>query len=87
VSSTRLFRRDIERILHAVAMLAPMGAIVVSTGWGYEQRHQTRTWRQAACTDRLREMARGTSFLVNVDHPRDACDTLRQLGLDLETGP
>jgi len=87
VGSTRLFRQGIERILHAAAILALMGAIVAPIGWGYEQRHQARTWRQTACTYRLREVARGTSFLVNVDHQRDACDTLRQLGLDLETRP
>ena len=83
----RLFREDIERVLKAVAIVALVGAIVVPVGWGYEQRHQARTWRQAACTYRLREVARGMSFLVNVDHRRDACDTLRQLGLDLEQRP
>ena len=87
MGSTRLFRQGIERILHAAAILALMGAIVAPVGWGYEQRHQARTWRQIACTYRLREVARGTSFLVNVDHQRDACDTLRQLGLDLESRP
>src|SRR5258707_12994527 len=83
----RLFRQDIERILHAAAILALMGAIVAPIGWGYEQRHQARTWRQTAYTYRLREGARGTSFLVNVDHRRDACETLRHLGLDLKKRP
>src|SRR5712691_9878931 len=67
VTWMRLFREDIERVLKAVAIVALVGAIVAPVGWGYEQRHQARTWRQAACTYRLREVARGMSFSVNVD--------------------
>jgi hypothetical protein len=82
-----LLREDIDRVLRAVGIVALVGAIIVPIGWGYEERHQARTWREAACTYRLREIARGTSFLVNVRHPRGACATLHRLGLDLDVRP
>lgn len=83
----RFFRQDIERALRVIAIVALVGAIVVPVSWGYEQRHQAWTWRQAACTYRLREVARDTSFLVDANHTGDACHTLHQLGLDLESRP
>ena len=81
----RFFRPGLERALKVVGALALVGAIAVPVGWGYEQRQQAHTWQEIACGYRLREVARETNFLVNIDRRGNTCARLRQLGLDLET--
>lgn len=80
----RFFRPEVERALATIGVVALLSAIVIPTRWGYEQRRLARTWRETACAYRLREVARGTSFLVNIDHSRDACAKLHRLGFDVE---
>ena len=78
----RFFIPELERALIVIAVLALIGAIVLPIGWGYEQRQQARTWQETACAYRLRELARGTNFLVSIDRRGNACAALGQLGLD-----
>jgi hypothetical protein len=67
------------------ALDAPLvGLIVMPIAWGYEQRRQARAWQSVACAYRIREVTRRTPLMAEVEHRRDPCGTLQQLGLDLD---
>ena len=80
----RLFTPAIERTLAAMAVSSLLMAILLPAAWGYEQRQQARAWQETACRYRLRELARETNQLISDTWRRDACRTVRDLGLDLD---
>jgi hypothetical protein len=82
-----MFRPELERALRLIAVTALVAAVVVPLGWGYEQRQQARAWQETACAYRLREIARGTGQLVNLERRGSACSLVRQLGFDVEPTP
>ena len=80
----RFFRSEIETALKIMAVAALISLIVLPVAWGYEQRQQARTWQNVACAYRIKEVARQTPMIANVEYGRDACVTLSRLGLDLD---
>ncbi len=81
----RLFRPDVELTLKTIGIIVLVGLIVLPMGWGYEQRHQARTWRRVACAYRVKEVARDAGFLIGLDVRDDPCAALQRLGVALET--
>jgi hypothetical protein len=79
----RFFRREIEVTLKMLGALTLVGLIVLPVAWGYEQRRQARTWQNVACAYRIKEVARNTPFVANVERAPDACTTLARLGLNV----
>ena len=80
----RFFRSEIETALKIIGVAALISLIVLPVAWGYEQRQQARTWQNVACAYRIKEVARQTPMIANVEYGRDACVTLSRLGLDLD---
>jgi hypothetical protein len=80
----RFFRSEIEMALKIMGVAALISLIVLPVAWGYEQRQQARTWQNVACAYRIKEVARQTPMIANVEYGRDACVTLSRLGLDLD---
>jgi hypothetical protein len=80
----RFFRSEVEMALKIIGIAALIGVIVLPVAWGYEQRQQARTWQNVACAYRIKEVARQTPMIANVEYRRDACVALARLGLDLD---
>ena len=83
----RFFRSEIETALKIVGIAALISLILLPVAWGYEQRQQARTWQNIACAYRIKEVARQTPMIANVEYRRDACVALARLGLDLDLPP
>src|SRR5438105_12335405 len=79
----RFFRHEVEVTLKMLGVVTLVGLIVLPVAWGYEQRRQARTWQNVACAYRIKEVARNTPFVANVERAPDACTTLARLGLNV----
>lgn len=79
----RFFRKEIETTLKMLGVIALIGFIVLPVAWGYDQRRQALTWQNIVCAYRIREVASRTPFIAVADVGRNACGTLKHLGLDL----
>ena len=80
----RFFRREVEAVLRILGAAILLGLIVLPMSWAYEQRQLARAWQSVACTYRMREIAQRTPGMATVDYPRDPCQALRRLGLELD---
>ena len=82
----RFFRPEVERLIKMVATGVVIGAFALPLGWGYQQRREAQTWREAACAYRLRDVARVTNLVLKARHGEDSCAALRRLGLEVDLG-
>jgi hypothetical protein len=80
----RFFRSEVELALKIAGIAALISIILLPVAWGYEQRQQARNWQNIACAYRIKEVARQSPMIANVEYRRDACVALSRLGLDLD---
>ena len=80
----RFFRPEVELALKIAGIAALISIILLPVAWGYEQRQQARNWQNIACAYRIKEVARQSPMIANVEYRRDACVALSRLGLDLD---
>jgi hypothetical protein len=80
----RFFRSEVEVALKIAGIAALISIILLPVAWGYEQRQQARNWQNIACAYRIKEVARQSPMIANVEYRRDACVALSRLGLDLD---
>ena len=79
-----IFRPEVERLIKMLTMGAAIGAFLLPLQWGYQQHREAQTWREAACSYRLRDVAHGISVVPDARRPEDPCTTLRRLGMDVD---
>jgi hypothetical protein len=79
----KVFRREVEVVLKAVAMISLLTLLVLPLAWGYRQRNEARAWREIACAYRLRQALSDGRLMTAADQRADPCERLSELGLQL----